>query len=85
MTCASCTGIVGSVVSSQKDVITNDVNLLMEELNVTCPPGTDLVAAAANIISAVEEVGFTAEEIAIPKKSGDISSVTLSIADRCMI
>eukprot|EP00026_Physarum_polycephalum_P001685 Phypoly_transcript_01687.p1 GENE.Phypoly_transcript_01687~~Phypoly_transcript_01687.p1 ORF type:complete len:1067 (+),score=164.81 Phypoly_transcript_01687:469-3201(+) len=78
MTCASCASIIENVVSSQKGVLACQVNLLLEEMTVRCPGGTDLHEAAHSIIVAVEEVGFTAEELNVAPQNS-FSTVTLNV------
>jgi len=78
MTCASCSGMIQNMVASVKDVHSCDVNLLSEEMVVRCPADVDRSVIAQSIISAVEDIGFTAEEI-IKNTSSENSIITTSL------
>ena len=50
MTCGSCSSIIENVVSVQKEVIYCQVNLLLDEMTVTCSGDADLSAVSRSIL-----------------------------------
>ena len=64
MTCASCSAIIEKVVGRSPGVVSANVNLAMERLDVQFDPNSTTLAA---IRSAVEGAGYGATELVAPK------------------